>query len=146
MSALDDGQMPENWRESVVSGELVFGFAAQQPQAVTLTGHVDATVDAVCQRSLEPFSVPLSAELKLLLQAPGDDAPDLDGFDVWELEETTFRPVDIVDEVLVMAMPMIARHDVADSAQAEPEAELAEETTRPFADLRKQMDREDNEG
>ena len=146
LSALEDDQAPKNWRESRVSGRLVFGFAAQQPRVATLTGHVNATVDAVCQRCLEPFSVGLSAELKFLFPAPGEDAQGQDGFDVWELDEPTFRPVDIIDEVLVMAMPISARHDKEDCAAAGSEPAAAEETTRPFANLREQMAQEDNQG
>ena len=43
-------------------------------------------------------------------------------------------------------MPISARHDMQDCEVAEPEREAAEETTRPFADLRAQMEQEDNQG
>lgn len=135
LDALDSAKVPADWRESEVIGQLRFGFAAGTSDLPVLEGELEARVYAVCQRCLQPMQLPLAAELKYLL-AEGE----FDGFDVWELEHETLEPADVVDEVLVMAMPISALHADAEACvefDAAPAAQ--EDTTRPFADLRQQM-------
>lgn len=130
---------PANWRDARVTGRLEFGFADDREDLPVLVGDVQTTVYAVCQRCLEPMRLALKAELKLLL---ADEK--LDGYEAWELDENTLRPLDIVDEALVMALPLSALH--ADSERCKPAAaakDVAEEKTRPFAALRAQMDESD---
>ena len=143
LSALDAGQRPESWRDAPVSGHLAFGFSAEQSHVATLTGSVGAQVDAVCQRCLEPFAVTLSAPIGYLLQPSGEAVCDQEGFDTWELDEPTLRAADLVDEVLVMTLPLSARHEREDCKAVDTKPVPAEEMTRPFADLRAQMAEDD---
>lgn len=143
LSALDAGQMPKNWRNALVSGHVEFGYSAEQPQAVTLSGNVEASVDAVCQRCLEPFAVTLATDIHYLLQPSGETVQGQEGFDTWEIDEPTLSAADIVDEVLVMTLPLSARHDPENCTAVDTDTVPAEETTRPFANLREQMTRDD---
>ena len=98
------------------------------------------TIDAVCQRCLEPMKLPLTVDLRYLFTEAGPDAVE-EGIEVWEMDEELLRPLDLVEEVLIMAMPFAALHG-SDAACAETESpeETKGTTTRPFADLRSQMD------
>ncbi len=141
LAALDAAKMPADWRASAVEGRIEFGFADAQQQLPTATLNVAATVDAVCQRCLEAFRLPLEAEANLLLLELEQTAEGHDEYEVWELEEKQLQPLDIVEEVLVMAMPFSAMH--VDSASCKALAPVTqasdEETTTPFAALREQM-------
>ena len=143
LSALDEEQMPKSWRNAPVSGHLEFGFSAQQPHVVTLSGTVEAAVDAVCQRCLQPFGVTLSTDLRYLLQPSGESVQDEDGFDTWEIDDPALCAADVVDEALVMALPLSARHERKDCTAVDTETVSTEEMTRPFANLREQMARDD---
>ena len=135
LAALDSAKVPADWRESEVIGQLRFGFAAGTSDLPLLEGELETRVYAVCQRCLQPMQLELRAELRLLL-AEGE----YDDFDVWELEHETLEPADVVDEVLVMAMPISALHADAESCVEFDDAPTAtKDTTRPFADLRQQM-------
>ncbi len=140
LAALDADKIPPDWRESTVSGRLEFGFADAQQQLPYANCQVAVTVDAVCQRCLEAFSLPLAAEAKLLLLAFEESADGDDEFEVWEVEEDTLRPQDIVEELLIMAMPFAAMHTESSACRAlsAPDDD-DEEMTRPFAALRAQM-------
>lgn len=102
----------------------------------------------MCQRCLEPLTLLLAQELKLLLTSP-DGSPATGGeFEPWEIDEAVIRPADIVDEVLIMAMPLAAMH--ADRRDCGPLAGLlatdppaAGDTARPFADLRARLRQKD---
>lgn len=139
-----DAAPPAEWRKAPVRGELKFAPAPGSAGA-ELYGHVEASVPAVCQRCLEPFEWPLESDVDLHVAVSGDgpNAPgDGSGREVWELDGDTLRPADLVDELLVMALPLSAMHADTDCAATVPQAaEPAEEKmARPFANLRTQMD------
>lgn len=141
LGALEPDRLPRHWRDSPIDGQLRFGFIDAQGGAPALEGQVVATINAVCQRCLEPFRLPLAVELRLLFgaeQSAGDG-----GYEVWELKEDKLCPADLVEEVLIMAMPYSAMHDFdVHCVKADAVEDRAEKTVRPFADLKSQMDRE----
>jgi uncharacterized metal-binding protein YceD (DUF177 family) len=88
----------------------------------------------------------------LLLLELQQAADGFDDYEVWELDEQTLRPQDIVEELLIMAMPFSAKHDnMADCKvflSADPSAgssddpshdDGTEKLVKPFAALRSQM-------
>ena len=146
LAALDPDKMPSAWRESVVSGALQFGFADAAGRVPKLTGSADAAVAAVCQRCLEPFELKLSIEPELLLLGADAEAvaEGFEDIEVWELDERAVRPQDIVEELLIMAMPLSAMHDNMTECKALAPADSSadeeiEELVNPFANLRLQM-------
>ncbi len=143
LATLDPDKIPDHWRDSPVSGRLVFGFADAQMQVARLEGEVAVTLDAVCQRCLEPFRYTLSAELRLLPTTAGQSVSAGADFELWDLEDEMVCPAEIVEEVLIMAMPLSAMHDTAEACGGyEPADEQLEQTTRPFAQLKAQLDRD----
>jgi uncharacterized metal-binding protein YceD (DUF177 family) len=144
---LDADKMPAGWRDSDVAGTLKFGFADAQQLLPTVKCHVAVTVDAVCQRCLEAFQLPLEVEADLLLLEHEQEADGYDEYEVWELEEKLIRPQDIVEEMLIMAMPFSAMHVESNACRALSSKTKtgAKEMTTPFAALRDQM-AQDNEG
>jgi len=143
LAALDPEKIPPDWRGRTVAGQLSFGFIDAQGSAPALTGQVAVTIDAVCQRCLAPFALPLNTELRLLFD--GDQAISVDGedYEVWELDEDEVCPADLVEEALIMALPLVAMHDGnANCVRAAASPEIAEKMTTPFANLKAQMDKE----
>lgn len=143
LSTLDADTIPHDWREAPVTGRLEFGFLDAQRQVPAIEGAVRATVDAVCQRCLRPFRPELDVELRLLPGVDGQSAAVTEGFEVWEIEDESIRPIDIVEEALIMALPLSAMHDASADECGEPVTEAGDDgptTTRPFASLRAQLD------
>ncbi|MBT8103598.1 MAG: DUF177 domain-containing protein [Gammaproteobacteria bacterium] len=140
LAALDAVKIPPDWRDSVIAGSLEFGFADAQRRLPAAHCRVTVVVDAVCQRCLEAFRLPLETEAKLLLLALEETAEGFEDHEVWELDESTLRPQDIVEELLIMALPFSAMHvDSASCKALSPAADDKEDTTKPFAALRAQM-------
>ena len=140
LDALDPDKLPAEWQSSVVTGRLEFGFADAHKRVAVLDGHLEATIDAVCQRCLEPFQMPLVIELRW--KFGGDNAAAVDdGYENWELAEDTLRPLDVVEEALIMAMPFTAMHD-DDPHCTKPDVAVQAGTgkTQPFATLKSQME------
>ncbi|MDH3532515.1 MAG: DUF177 domain-containing protein [Gammaproteobacteria bacterium] len=143
LSALDPDRLPAAWQGASVQGELSFGFVDAQRSLPAVAGVVAVTIDAVCQRCLEPMQLPLQAELQYVFAAAGAVVASGGDYEVWDLEEETLRPLDVVEEALIMAMPLAALHVDDPSCQA-PEAQAAEAggRVRPFASLKAQLDKE----
>ena len=140
IAALDADRIPSDWRDSPVAGTLVFGFADAESTLPAVECRLALTVDAVCQRCLEAFRMPLETEAKLLLLELDQPADGYDEYEVWELEESTLRPHDIVEELLIMAMPFAAMHVDSSACKAlSAVVDDSEELTKPFASLRAQM-------
>ena len=143
LGSLDPDKLPPAWRDTVVTGQLSFGFAAAQGGAPALQGQVTAKIDAVCQRCLEAMQLPLVVDLQLLF---GEDAsvPAGDGsYEVWELEEEELRLLDLVEEALIMAMPLAAMHvDSKTCHGPEVVEDDRGERIQPFAALKSRMEEE----
>jgi uncharacterized metal-binding protein YceD (DUF177 family) len=147
LAALDADKIPAGWRDVIVAGQMEFGFADAQQTLPMVKCRVAVTVDAVCQRCLEAFRLPLETEADLLLLALEQEADGYDEYEVWELEESLLRPLDIVEEMLIMALPFSAMHveSAACKALSPVTEDSGDDLRTPFAALREQMAK-DNEG
>jgi uncharacterized protein len=131
------------WRDAPVAIRLSCDWADESRKIPRLSGDVTAEVAATCQRCLEPFWLPVATELRyLLLPATGGRIAD-SAVDVWELEDDTIRLLDIVEESLIMALPLAATHGPEDACgvQADDSRDEPLELAKPFAGLRTQMDK-----
>ncbi len=139
LSALDAAQVPRDWRSRPVSGRLQFGTdaAGGAVAAVELT----AGMTSVCQRCLGVFEWPLQTELRLQLVGADEVAEELEGYEVWELDDDAIVPAELVDEALVMALPLSVRHDETCVEIEVEAATVTDDLTTPFADLKSQMDK-----
>lgn len=125
-----------------VTVSLEFGWADAQETLPRVTGRVTTTLPATCQRCLEPCEIELSADIDLLFVASGDAGSVDDALEVWELDEERVVPLEVAEEMLVMALPFAATHgDPQDCGLiAEPGGENAGDTVRPFADLKSKLE------
>ena len=100
LAALEAGKRPADWRNAPIRGRVEFGYADTEGRIPSVQGVVTASVDAVCQRCLEPFRLELEVEPRLLLLDSEDTVAGFEEFDVWELDERLLRPHDIVEELV----------------------------------------------
>jgi uncharacterized protein len=141
LAALDPAKLPRGWRDSAVTGRLEFGFLDAQERLVVLEGEVAAIIDAVCQRCLEPFRLELASELHLLPMVARESSFADETLEVWELDDDTICPAEVVEEALIMAMPLAAMHeDPAACGEIDKASSDERQTTRPFAGLKSQLD------
>ena len=143
LEVLDPDKLPRNWRDTVIVGQLSFGFADAQGAVPVVQGRVTTTIDAVCQRCLEAFRLPLEADLQLMFGGDETVSADDGSYESWELEEEKFRPLDLVEEALIMEMPLAAMHvDTKACHGSESVEEDSGERIQPFATLKAQMEEE----
>jgi uncharacterized metal-binding protein YceD (DUF177 family) len=140
LAAVDPAHRPANWDLVPVTGRICFDGVDAQSTALAADVTVAVQVPQVCQRCLEAYIEPLAVDTKLIFVRE-QEAPEREGYENWELDEDRLRPLDLVDELLVMALPFAALHDddSCRGAATAPEA-ASEKPLRPFADLRAQME------
>jgi len=142
LAAVQAVNRPENWRETTVSGRLTFAWLDLERKLPVVRGRLETCLPAVCQRCLEAFRLPLDTVINVLF-TPSTVDEDQEGFDTWPLDEGGVRLQDVVEETLIMALPLAPAHasrsDCGPLARQIP-AEKPEKA-KPFADLRAQMER-----
>ncbi len=143
LAALDPDKIPPGWRDREVAGQLGFGFIDADGKVAALDGQVTATIDAVCQRCLLPLALPLAARLRLLFGSETAIEKDGEKFEVWELDGDDLCPAELVEEALIMAIPLVTMHDGdANCVAKEAPREAERKMTMPFASLKAQMKQE----
>ena len=143
LADVERSSRPANWQDSTVLIKLDFGFFDSQQQQPLVSGIVKTRLAVRCQRCLEPFLLPLQTDLDMLMIERGDNWKGADSQEVWEYEPGAFRPGDLVEESLVMALPLAAMHQESEECAATNSTVVdeAKDTVRPFADLRSQMNK-----
>jgi uncharacterized metal-binding protein YceD (DUF177 family) len=145
IAAISTRLEPQNWRAEPVDIRLEFGWADGLQDVPAISGRAAAVLPAVCQRCLTSFDLALEASVNMLLLAAGQ-AAEVETHEVWELEDEAIQALDVVEEALVMAMPLAPTHEAGETCKAltvESE-DSGSETVRPFADLRSQMEKTNN--
>ena len=113
---------------------------SRAPTGVPLIeGRMAGTFRPACQRCLEPVDMPIEVELRLAVTGASGLVPA--GMERWESDEAGVILRDLLEDELILALPMVARHD--DPAQCGDMARRADETAErppgrenPFAVLR----------
>ncbi len=127
--------------EGDVDVELESGIDAQKVRY--LRGHQRTTLNLVCQRCLQPLSYPLDIDISLGLVLTDDEAERLpEVYDPYVFEQRTAELKSILEDELMLALPLVPMHDTArcriDPAYAvveEPVQPVDTGTRRPFARL-----------
>lgn len=133
-------------------GQVEARFSFHEVQEFpALQGAVATQVQVVCQRCLEPFTLPLEAELKLAFVASEEDESKLPAdHEAVIIDDSRQSLRELVEDELLLTFPLVPMHPVGDSdcrpaakvlSEAEAEGlvevpEVAEVTTQPFAALK----------
>jgi uncharacterized protein len=141
VSGLSLAGQAAKWRQYPVKIKLRFGWTDERQALVFVNGTIGAKIVARCQRCLEPFEYELQASPKWLLVPTGIEVAEDAEREIWELDDERIRPIDIVEETLIMALPMAAKH--ADEKDCVPmvseEPMHRSKKVRPFATLKSQL-------
>jgi uncharacterized protein len=139
-------------RESVLNGELDIGkltrlksllhsdagsvratlrFRQRGGGWLGLTLDYQADVELVCQRCLEPFRHELADNVNVVLadaESPTATVPA--GFEPFELEGGRFQPAQLIEDEVIVAMPLVPKHARVEDCGSLAR-ELAERDQRP---------------
>jgi len=89
-------------------------FAIDEQKARTLRGTVDTHAKVICQRCLDTVVLDLHCELSLAVVRDEDEAKQLPSYlEPWIADEGMVDLYSVIEEELLLALPLAAYHDTA---------------------------------
>ena len=139
-------QMPSVRERFASAGGRVSGVARFHREAGFRVAdlHIEGSAQLVCQRCLEPMQVPIESTARVALIAAESEADGVPvEFETVHVPENRVRVRDLVEEELLLTLPISPLHEEADECGAgseestpdAPEEAPAQETQRPFEQL-----------
>ncbi|WP_027897024.1 YceD family protein [Zestomonas thermotolerans] len=118
-----------------------FVFERDERNLVVMRSELDVEVKMVCQRCLELVALPIHSECHYAVVKEGANTQSLPkGYDVLELGEAPLELLELVEDELLLALPIVPAHDPKDCQQPagleEPDSSEDEVTrSNPFSVL-----------
>lgn len=154
-SIMPDALLPR-WLEEVeesgpVAVSLQFGWDEQK--RIRVRGQVEVTARVPCQRCLESMAIDLTAAIDAAVVTSEEAASQLPAeIDPWLCEQERINLFRMLEDELLLALPMMAVHELAGCtgrssfSSSAPEQENPEqsEKQRPFAQLADLMKKTNN--
>lgn len=94
-------------------------FSVDEGSRLKVAGNARVDVQAVCQRCLEPMTLAMEAAFELLLI---DRVVSEDGNDALVVERGEVSPLELVEDELILAMPIVTRHGDGEHCAARHES------------------------
>lgn len=118
--------------------EVTLEFDRDEQHLRVLKGHLRAELALTCERCLEAVNKVVESDFQLGIVLSDEQAKNLPGYYEPLLVEPEVMPVyDVVEEELILSLPMFSYHDDCKAEQfgEEQEIEEAPEKENPFAVL-----------
>lgn len=97
-------------QEGSVNAKLEFGIGEQR--ILNVKGSIEANVENICQRCLGAVSVPVSCEISLAILWKEEDAERLPKrFDPWIIGEGITDIYQIIEDELLLSLPIVSYHE-----------------------------------
>ena len=133
--------------QGVVSAKFV--FERDERNAVVIHSELEAEVKMVCQRCLELVALPIHSACDYAVVKEGANTQSVPkGYDVLELGEDPLDLLALIEEELLLALPIVPAHDPKDCQQPagleEPESSEDEVTRSNQFSVLAQLKRDPN--
>ncbi len=77
-----------------------------------ISGRLQAEVNVICQRCLEPLAIQLADDIRLAVVKDEDAAKQLESeLDPWICQDHKLNLAELVEEQLILCMPLVSYHD-----------------------------------
>ncbi|WP_286775465.1 YceD family protein [Stutzerimonas kunmingensis] len=89
-----------------------FAFGRDEQRAAVIRSQLDVEVKMICQRCLEPVVLPIHSECDYAVVNEGASSQHLPkGYDVLEVGEDPLDLLALVEDELLLALPIVPLHD-----------------------------------
>ncbi|WP_020559348.1 YceD family protein [Thiofilum flexile] len=125
--------------------ELVFSLS--ETHLPMVKGSVQGQIQVECQRCLQPMTLTINHPIEVVFtRSETDRRPEEAGYESWVVEDDSLYLRDFVEDELLLAMPLIPRHDSCQPLKpliegyeddaVNNESDPTEEKKNPFAVLK----------
>ena len=103
-----------------------------------VAGHAQATLWQTCQRCSQPVAVPVDSDFQLVVVEGLDEAAALsEEFDPLLADDAEINLLDLLEDELLLSLPVVARHEACHAWKFDDEPVAAESRENPFRILQK---------
>ena len=125
---------PENSGSQTV--KVRFDFSLNEFECQQVAGSLDTSLRLQCQRCLETMELPVAADFRLLVDAD-EQMAQASGLDCVNSDEGYLDLFDLVEDEIILAIPLITVHEEEDCNEYWPDSnEEPVERESPFAVLK----------
>lgn len=114
-------------------------LTANEQGVPLLRGKAEAVVSETCQRCLESLVLPIKATVFAAF-VDHEDAEADEQADLWVVDANGVNLLEVIEESVLLAMPLAPKHELSQCAAALPVEKVAStsdrETVTPFAGLK----------
>jgi uncharacterized protein len=89
---------------------LKFEFLRNEYEISMLVGHLQTSLQLECQRCLKAMELPVTLDFSLMIDASEELVSDA-GVDTLYSDDGTIDIVEVVEDELILAIPLVAMHD-----------------------------------
>ncbi len=115
-----------------------FSFSRDGFGRPLVAGHAEATLWQTCQRCSQPLAVPVDSDFQLVVVQGLDEAAALgDEFDPLMADDAEINLLDLLEDELLLSLPVVARHEKCHAWKYDDEPIAAESRENPFRILQK---------
>ncbi|MBU0655593.1 MAG: DUF177 domain-containing protein [Gammaproteobacteria bacterium] len=102
--------------------EVELEFTRSISRLPMIKGHVRGIVVQECQHCLQPVEIAIDNPIQVALTTfESDERPEQEGLEAWLVEDDRLFIQDFIEDEILLALPLVARHE-----QCEPVRELIE--------------------
>ena len=128
--------------------QVTLAFRRDEQKTALLHVALKTSVQMICQRCLDAASLPLEAECTYAMVWPGADESQLpNGYDALEVDEEPLALYPLIEDELLLALPIIPMHPVQDCHPVELDSSIVGEEVQesnPFSVLAQLKKRDPN--
>jgi uncharacterized protein len=118
--------------------EVELEFRVDERRIRVLAGHIEGSVNLVCQRCLETLRFPLNLDFRLGIVSSNEEIDRLpDGYEPILVTGEPLRTFDVVEDEVLLAVPVIPLHEGVDSCESGYVNQPRAEKENPFSVLEK---------
>lgn len=140
----DMPRLVELLAEAAGSADVALRFGRDSGRRPVISGRITATLRLTCQRCLQPFDWPMAVDVDIGIVADEKAEESLpDGLDPLIVAGERVRLADVVEDELILGLPVVARHE--DNPACQPASRPAGGSDRkvsPFSVLQELRQRE----
>jgi len=104
-------RLAESLSSSEGEVDVVMDFGLDEQGRPCLLARIRVRLQVLCQRCLEPMDLPMELETRLqLVTSEGKEQALPEGFEALVVSESPFFLADIVEDELILALPLVPMH------------------------------------
>jgi len=142
---LDSLVKKDIWLKEKVHVRLDFETNKHDTSIFKATGTLKTRFYLTCQKCLKLVDRGIEIPVKLALHNKSNERHNIHGYECWELDGNSIKTLDLIEELLIIAIPLYIKHNVDEDCVSLSAIDFQkQQVTLPFADLKNRVKKNNN--